>query len=197
MAMVQAVEDHALDGEHFVVTLAAQRVLARDGSVVRLRQVWGASTTVQVFLRQFGCLFCHQMVAEVLGASQRIVAHGGRVVLVGCGSLEQGQKFAREKGIPREGVELYCDPGRETYDTASLDRGYVKTFFNTASRRAYIAARREGHAITGIAGDVAQLGGVAVITAPAHLHYLHRSRYAGDHPDVDEIVGVVASCTTR
>lgn len=192
MERVQPAIDLAAEGEQFVASLAAQRVLARDGSVVRLRQVWGTRTAVQVFLRHFGCLFCHQMVAEVLEASQRIVAEGGHVVLVGCGNVEQGLKFAREKGIPREGVELYCDPGRETYDAASLDRSYMKTFLNTGARKAYVSARREGFANAKVAGDVAQLGGVAVITAPAHLHYLHRSRFAGDHPDVDDILAAVA-----
>jgi hypothetical protein len=189
---VQQAHESAFDGELFVASLSAQRVLARDGSTMRLRQVWGTRTAVQVFLRHFGCLFCHQMVAEVLAASHEIVANGAHVVLVGCGTLEQGLKFAREKGIPREGVELYCDPGRETYEAASLDRSYVKTFLSTGAHRAYTSARRDGHANTGRFGDVAQLGGVAVITAPAHLHFLHRSRFAGDHPDVADIIAAVA-----
>jgi peroxiredoxin len=171
-----------------IAAIAAQRVLTRDGKPMRLRDIWGSTPVVHVFLRHFGCLFCHQMVADVLEASPRIAARGGHVVLVGCGTPEQAAKFARAKGIPREGVELFCDPGREAYDSAALERGWAKTFFDTGAHRAYAGARKEGHHITGVAGDIAQLGGVFVIAPPSRMLYEHRSRFAGDHPDADAIV---------
>lgn len=186
-------DDETWENEAMVAALAAQRVMALDGSIVRLRHVWGERPVAQIFLRQFGCLFCHQMVAAVLGAAPAIARAGGHVVLLGCGTPEQAARFAHDKGLPQGSVALFADPTRETYETASLERGYGKTFFNGPSRRAYVRARAEGHRITGIAGDVAQLGGVFVIAPPANLLYAHRSRFAGDHPDPEAIVAAFRS----
>lgn len=176
------------EGEALVAALAAQRVHSVGGTELRLRHVWGDRPVAQVFLRQFGCLFCHQMVSTVLSLGPEIARAGGHVVLIGCGTPEQAERFAREKGLPRQSVALFADPGRESYEAASLERGWGKTFLDERARRAYGRARRRGHAITGIAGDVAQLGGVFVIAPPGRLLYAHRSRFAGDHPDPDAIV---------
>jgi peroxiredoxin len=180
-------------GEERVATLAAQRVLAIDGSVVRLRQAWGSRPVVQVLLRHFGCIFCHQMVADVLAVTPTIASHGGHVVLVGCGTVEHATKFAKHKRLPREGVTLYCDPGRESYDAIGLEHSYAKTFFSGGARAAYVAARKAGHRVSGVAGDIAQLGGAFVIAPPARLLYEHRSRFAGDHPSVGAILEALRS----
>lgn len=171
--------------------LAASRVLAVDGYCLRVRDAWGNKPTVHVFLRQFGCLFCHQTVAEMIAITPDVVAAGGHVVMVGCGSVEHALRFARDKRLPRVGVSIYTDPSRTSYEVASLERGYERTFFNPDSLRAYARARADGHRITGVAGDIPQLGGVFVIEPPARLRYAHRSRFAGDHPSGEAVVAAL------
>ena len=173
-----------LDQAQFVARLAVARVLTLDAEPTRLRDLWREGRTVTTFLRHFGCLFCHQMVHDVIDALPHIRDLGGRLVLVGNGSIAQAQRFYANKGLPREGVVIATDPERDSYRALELERGYARTFFNPGSQRAYKSARNEGHKITGLSGDLTQLGGVLVTQPPARVLYLHRSRFAGDHPEI-------------
>lgn len=179
------------EGAAFVAKVAACRVLDVGGRPVRLYDAWRGKPVVHAFIRQFGCLFCHQMVAGLLESAADIGSRGGHIVMVGCGSPEQAGQFARDKRIPREHVTIYTDPSRAAFEAASLGRGYDVTFFDRGARRAYVRARRDGFAITGVQGDVVQLGGLMVVRPPARLAYLHRSSFAGDHPPMSDVVAAV------
>jgi peroxiredoxin len=180
--------DEALVIDRSVAAMLAARVTTLDGAQLRLREAARGHPTVIAFVRQFGCLFCHELVSSVIDVSQRIHAGGGRVVLVGSGTVEQARRFAHAKQLERTGIVLTTDPSRGAFDAAELLRGYRVTFLHRGARRAYVRAERKGFSIDGIAGDVAQQGGVFVIDAGGHLVYAHRSRFAGDHPDLDEVV---------
>jgi len=62
---------------------------------------------------------------------------------------------------------------------------------NAGSVRAYRDARADGHRITGLFGDLTQLGGLMVTRPPARLVMLHRSQYAGDHADPSAVLAAV------
>ncbi len=190
-SLVLGAAHHDLDADAYVAKVAACRVLDTAGAPRRIYDVWRSRPVVHVFLRQFGCLFCHSLVAELLDAAPRIGAAGAHVVMVGCGSAAQALAFADDKRIPREHVSIYTDPTRASFEAASLARSWRATFLDAGARRAYARARRAGHAITGVAGDVAQLGGVMVVRPPAHLAYLHVSRFAGDHAPIGELLGAL------
>lgn len=184
-------EDERLANERMVATIAATRVLSLRGLPVRMREVWAGRPVVHVFIRQFGCLFCHEMVASMIDAAPLVEERGGHIVLVGNGTVEQAVRFAEAKGLPRSGVTLVTDPNREAFEAAGMLRSYVQTFLAKDARRAYVRARAEGHQITGVQGDVPQLGGLMVIVPPGRLTYLHRSRFAGDHPRIDDVLPAV------
>ncbi len=118
------------------------------------------------------------------------IAVGEPLVLVGIGSLDRASRFARAKNLPRDGVSIYADPTRASFEAASLVRG-TRHVFNTASVRAYLRAKGEGFRITGVSGDVSQLGGLLVVEPPARLRYLHRSAFTGDHPSTEQILGAL------
>ncbi|MEJ7734320.1 MAG: peroxiredoxin-like family protein [Polyangiaceae bacterium] len=189
-------EEPGVDGEQWVARVAAVQVLSLDGELVRLRNLWSSGPTVTAFLRHFGCLFCHQMVHDVLAAVPAIVERGARVVLVGNGSTDEARRFFEAKGLPRDGCMVLTDPERASYRAAGAAGGYMKTFFNGGSQRAFARARAEGHRITGLFGDLTQLGAVLVTRPPAQLGYLHRSRYAGDHPIMAAVLDAVAAPAT-
>jgi len=176
------------DDEQIVARIAVARVTTLDGESVRLRELWRDSVAVTGFLRHFGCLFCHQMVDDLVAVVPEIVSRGSRAILIGNGSVEQARRFFQSKGLPREGVVLGTDPERETYRAAELERGYTRTFLNPGSLRAFPVARKRGHRITGLFGDLTQLGGVLVTRPPASLLYLHRSKFAGDHPQIADVL---------
>ncbi|HVW90300.1 MAG TPA: peroxiredoxin-like family protein [Gaiellaceae bacterium] len=173
--------------ERIVAQVAAAQVLALDGRVHRLRDLWRGVPNVTTFVRHFGCLFCHQMVNELVTRIPEIVGRGARVVIIGNGTLEQARHFFSERKLPRSGVDVVTDPRRESYAAAGLERGLFRTF-NGSSATAYRAARARGHRVTGLFGDLTQLGGLFVIQPPATLVYAHRSRFAGDHPDMTDVL---------
>ena len=57
---------------------------------------------------------------------------------------------------------------------------------------AYREARGEGHRITGLFGDLTQLGGTMITRPPARLVMLHRSQFAGDHAAAKDILAAVS-----
>lgn len=180
-----------------IQALAAARCLDLEGRSVRLRDAFGGKPTVLALVRQFGCLFCHELVSELIAESDRLLAAGGHVVIVGPGSLEQATKFARYRGLPREGIALLADPERASFEGAQLPRSWVMTFLHPGAWDAHARAKDKGHRITGAHGDVPQLGGVFVVRPPAELVYEHRARFAGDHPTVEELVRQVELARRR
>ncbi len=174
--------------ERIVTQVAIAQVLALDGKTHRLRDLWGSTITVTTFVRHFGCLFCHQMVSDLVTYIPRIIERDARVVIIGNGTLEQARHFFSEKKLPRAGVDVVTDPRRESFAAAGLERGVARTFLNAGSVTAYGAAKAQGHRVTGLFGDLTQLGGLFVVKPPASLVYAHRSRFAGDHPDMEKVM---------
>lgn len=181
----------SVDADRWLAPLAATHVLTLDSERVRLREYWREAPVVTGFLRHYGCLFCHQMVADVVKTVPEIIARGARVVLIGNGTVEQAAYFFGQKKLPMEHCYVVTDPERETYQAAQFQRGYVRTFFDKRGRSAYKQARAEGHRIGGLFGDLTQLGGVLVTRPPARFVALHRSEFAGDHPDMLRVLEAV------
>lgn len=185
------VAEDPIDSDRFVARIAAAEVITLDEKHIRLRELWRDGIVVTSFLRHYGCLFCHQAVAQVVDALPEIVANGARVVFVGNGSVNQAKRFFTDKKLPREGVSVVTDPERESFRAADMNRGYVRTFLNPGSIRAYAQAKESGHRITGLFGDLTQLGGLLVTRPPAHFVYFHKSTHAGDHPDMKRVLEIV------
>lgn len=179
------------DDNRLLARVGAATVVLVNHETVRLRDLWSGQPTVIAFIRQFGCLFCHELVSSLAGNAERIRERNARLVLVGNGSMAQAQRFFAEKGLPVTGVVVATDPSRESYRAAELERGVVKTFFNAGSRDAYLRARREGFAITGAFGDTFQLGGILVVLPGSRLAYRHASKFAGDHPAIDDVIAAI------
>ena len=116
-----------------MASLAAATVLALDGKPVRLRDAFGERATVLALVRQFGCLCCHEFVAEIVAAAGRFEERGAHVIIVGCGTVEQAAKFGKHKGRPRSGVALLSDPERTSFEAGQLPRSWVSTFFHSGA----------------------------------------------------------------
>jgi AhpC/TSA antioxidant enzyme len=178
----------AYETDRLVAQVAVAQVQGLDGKTHRLRDLWRNATSVTTFVRHFGCLFCHQMVGDLVEHLPGILERGARVVIIGNGTLEQARHFFAVKKLPRGGVDVVTDPRRESYAAAGLERGFARTLLNRGSAGAFGAARSQGFRITGLFGDLTQLGGLLVIKPPATLLYAHKSRFAGDHPDLLKVI---------
>jgi hypothetical protein len=181
-----------VEQDRMVASVAAASVVTLEGKRIRLRELWNEGAVVTTFLRQFGCLFCHRAIAELVAIIPDVIARGGRLVFVGNGSINQAKRFYAEKKLPRDGCTVVTDPERESFRAAEMKRGFAKTFLNGGSIAAYRDARADGHRITGLFGDLTQLGGAMVTRPPARLVMLHRSRFAGDHADTKEILAALS-----
>jgi hypothetical protein len=181
-----------VEQDRMVASVAAASVLTLDGKRIRLRELWNDGDVVTTFLRQFGCLFCHRAISELVAVIPDIIERGATIVFVGNGSINQAKRFYAEKKLPRDGCTVVTDPERESFRAAELKRGFAKTFLNGGSLAAYRDARADGHRITGLFGDLTQLGGVMVTRPPARLLMLHRSQFAGDHADTKEILSALS-----
>jgi hypothetical protein len=188
--------DLQLDEQQWAIRLAASTVLGMDGSRVRVRDLWQRGVTVTAFLRHYGCIFCLQFAHDVLEAAPEVIACGADLVLIGNGTVEQAKRFFDERGLPKAGCTVATDPERESYRAADFRRGYGRTFFEKPARRAYVKARAEGHRITGLYGDLTQLGGLTVTNPPAQLVYFYRSEHAGDHPRVKDVLDAIGRART-
>lgn len=180
-----------VDEDSLVAEVATSRVLDLEGTAHRMRDLWGSGPSVNVFIRQFGCLFCQQTVHDMLELVPEITLRGGQLVLVGCGTPEQAARFASSRDLPRDGVQLVCDPSRNVFDAASLERGWARVFLHPGSLRSYVEARQRGFVIKGVFGDVPQLGGVMVVAPPARLRFMHRALFAGDEPAQRDVVAAL------
>ncbi|HVU05704.1 MAG TPA: peroxiredoxin-like family protein [Polyangiaceae bacterium] len=183
-------DQDTLATDRLVAQIAAAPVVTLEGTTTRIRELWKSAPTVTSFVRHFGCLFCHQMVEDLVASVPAVLARGARVVIVGNGSLEQARRFFAEKRLPREGVHVVTDPDRGAYKAAGFERGLLKTF-NRDSVKAYGHAQKQGFRITGLFGDLTQLGGVLVVKPPASMVYFHKSRHAGDHPRMAEVIRAI------
>src|ERR1041384_5627902 len=104
--MSAALESERFEQDHLVLHLAAMQVVGLDGSPIRIREFWRKTTTVTSFVRHFGCLFCHQMVHDLVVTVPEILDRGAQVLIVGNGSIEQAKRFFTSKRLPRDGVAV-------------------------------------------------------------------------------------------
>lgn len=129
----------------------------------------------------------------MLEATPEITALGGRVVVIGNGSVQFLNDFA--SSYPSD-ITFLTDPSREAYQALSLQRGMggLRAFsMFSAGLRAY----RAGHRQTRVQGDPAQMGGVFVVSTDGKFLFEQRSQTAGDHPDPEDILESLRSAATH
>ena len=168
--------------------LASSSVLDTEGRAVTLGELFGARPLVVVFLRHFGCLFTKQQIDEVVRRYDELRAAGADIAVIGNGSVEEARAFASEHALP---FALFTDPTRESYCAVGLKHGLGTTLTPGVFARA-LRARWSGFRQTKTAGDPLQQGGALVFAPDGTELYRHVSSAAGDHPNFDVILRLIA-----
>ena len=82
---------------------------------------------------------------------------------------------------------LYTDPTLETYNILGFKKG-ITSLVGLNPLKAGLRALSTGHRQKGIQGPSTQQGGVLVVGPGDVVHYLYRSKKAGDHPSLEEVL---------
>jgi hypothetical protein len=107
-----------------------------------------------------------------------------QLVVIGNGPekyIGSFRKATRYKGA------LFTDPSLETYKILGFESG-VTSLIGLKPLKAGIRSLATGYLQKGVQGPPLQQGGVLVVGPGAVVHYAYRSRKAGDHPSVEEIL---------
>lgn len=119
----------------------------------------------------------------------RIHAAGAELVVVGSGSFEQAAWFAKDLGLD---CPVVTDSSRRVFRAFQTRRSFWRVL-HPGTLWSAVRAWRRGFRQDSVQGDALQLGGVFVITPGPKLLYAHRSRFAGDHPPVEEVLSALGA----
>jgi hypothetical protein len=126
-------------------------------------------------------------VARIAERETEIQALGASVAVIGCGKPRYIEAFRETVGTS---VPIFTDSGLETFDALEFRRGMGSLLSWTMIKRG-VEAFREGHRQVGTQGEPLQLGGVLVVTPSSDVAYRYASDFAGDHPDLEDVIGAI------
>ncbi|MEM7410294.1 MAG: SDR family NAD(P)-dependent oxidoreductase [Myxococcota bacterium] len=124
---------------------------------------------------------------QLRDALDDIHARGAELVIVGNGATHFARAFRKEFEL--EGP-LLVDPELRAYRAAGLRRGRVELLSPRLPFHA-LRALRSGSRQTAVEGDAWQLGGVFVLSKGGDLLFEHRSREAGDHAAIEDVLAAL------
>jgi hypothetical protein len=129
-------------------------------------------------------MISRRQVADLNTKTKAFKRKNVELVVIGNGPekfIEDFRKATRYKGA------LYTDPSLETYKILGFESS-VTSLIGLNPLKAGIRALGTGYLQKGIQGSPLQQGGVLVVGPGNVVHYAYRSRKAGDHPSVEEIL---------
>jgi NAD(P)-dependent dehydrogenase (short-subunit alcohol dehydrogenase family) len=133
-------------------------------------------------------MFCREQVAQLRDAQDEIHQRGARLVIVGNGAPHFAKAFREDFALDGP---LLVDPELRAYRAAGLRRGRVEILSPRVAWNGF-RALRSGARQQSVQGDPWQLGGVFVIRSDGTVTFEHRSREAGDHPLVSDVLEALA-----
>ncbi len=122
-------------------------------------------------------------------AIDRIHAAGAELHVIGNGAPMFIAGFRETTKYPGP---IHTDPSLKVYDAAELVRGVASTFSPRAGLNA-LRALKGGFRQGRTQGDPTQQGGVLVVAPSGDIRFHYISKVAGDHPDVDRVIGALTA----
>jgi hypothetical protein len=112
---------------------------------------------------------------------------GCEPVIIGHSSLRYAKAFVDDTKIE---LPVYVDEKRVVYKALDFKRPLLSFLQPKVFKRA-AEARAEGFSQPGVHGDAFQLGGVLLLLPDGSIPYKYTSRFAGDHPPVEDLKAAV------
>ncbi len=164
--------------------LSDVRVVDLDGQPHQMAEIWSKKPTLIVFVRHFGCLFCHQQALDLKPHVADLAAHGIDLAFVGTGSPFFGVGFRDRLGLD---APIYCDEKHVSFDAAGMHRGILTLLdprVAVKGVKAFWSGSRQGK----MQGDATQQGGMLLVLPDGRVPYRFVSQYAGDHADLSTVL---------
>jgi len=156
-----------------------------------LRDQLGEGTTLLVFLRHFGCMFCRETISDLRLASEADPDFP-RVLFFFQGSATEGRAFLRRYW---PGVCAVADPELELYDMLGVKRASLSEALGPAVLiGARNRAKKKGHENGPRVGDIWRMPGIFAVDGEKIL-WSHKPRHAADHPDFARIQTLIAEAS--
>jgi hypothetical protein len=156
-----------------------------------LRDQLGDATTLLVFLRHFGCVFCRETVAELRLASE--AADFPPLLFFFQGSPTEGRAFLR-RDWPT--VRAVADTELRFYEAFGVERMGWTSMLQPGLWAAEHRARAKGFRQGERSGDIWRMPGVFLVQG-ARILWAHEFRHAGDLPDFAAVPGLVRARERR
>jgi peroxiredoxin len=128
-------------------------------------------------------------VAQLRHAREEIENAGGRVVLVGMGTVAQTRDFVARFEVP---FPMISDPDQHLYRDFALERMSPLGFLSPTTALRGIAAMAQGHTMGLPEGDVRQLPGVVIVDPEGGIPYRYDGHSPADHPEPAILVEILA-----
>jgi hypothetical protein len=174
-------------GDHVSETTLKQSVAGLNLVPGTLGDQLGTGVNLLVFLRQFGCMFCRETMADLRELAERNTRFPD-VLFFFEGTPTAGRAFLRRYW---PGVRAVADPNASFYDAFGVGRGGLLKMFGRGVWPGRAQAREKGHANGERTGDIWRMPGV-FMTHGNRIVWAHEYRHAADHPDYG-VIGSIAS----
>jgi hypothetical protein len=125
-------------------------------------------------------------------AEKDIEAAGARLVFIGQATPKHAAHFRKRFA---DGSTILADDKRETYKAAGLKRGGPAELIGPGVLLKSVGNLRKGVVQGRPIGDVAQLGGAAIVMPDGSIPWSHVSKDAADNVDPDEIIEHLTEAT--
>lgn len=106
--------------------LSLPEVLSRFMTVKgkSLKELSDEQPVLLIFLRHFGCTFCHEALTEIHKKHEAIEKEGVKIVLVHMASSEEAQQYFKQYAL--QGIDHISDPNCTLYTNFRLKRTNLK-----------------------------------------------------------------------
>lgn len=152
-----------------------------------LRDQLGIETTLIVFLRHFGCVFCRETLSDMRAVAESD-ARFPRPLFFFQGSPTEGRALLRRYWPD---LRAAADPSLEFYAGFGIRRGGLVKMFGPPVWSANSRARQKGHRNGERSGDIWRMPGV-FLARKNEILWSHEHRHAGDRPDYELICEIAA-----
>jgi len=129
-------------------------------------------------------MIARRQVADLKNNMKKFERRNAQLVVIGNGPEEFILPF---REVTQYKGPLFTDPSLKTHNILGFKKG-ITTLVGLNPLKAGIRALGTGYLQKGVQGPPTQQGGVLVVGPGNFVHYLYRSKKAGDHPSLEEVL---------